>query len=210
MAPNFVQKSTKGDIDFEKAREGKWTILFSHPRYRTPICTTELSEVAKLKATWEKLGVNVFAVSVDSVSHNVEWESEIAKFGGAEIYYPIISDEDYAVSKLYGMLNQDHIDGGMPLTVRSVFFISPAGKIETILTYPASVGRNFAEIVRTVEALQTVSEHKVACPVNWVKGADVVIPPFVSNDEAEKLFGKENINTVFPYLRFTKDPSTKQ
>lgn len=209
VAPDFTAKTTKGDISFHEWSGNSWTILFSHPRAETPICTTELSVVAKLKDTWEALGVKVIGLSVDDVEENVNWGADIEKYGGAEVFYPIICDKDYAVSLKYGMVNQDHIlSTGLPATVRSVYFIDPSKKVQTILTYPASVGRNFDEIVRIVTALQVVSTHKVACPVGWNKGNKCVVPPFVTTEEAKTTHGEVDI--VFPYLRFVEDPSSKQ
>lgn len=209
-APDFVAASQLGEINFHNHIEGKWAVFFSHPRDYTPICTTELSRVAQLKSVWEELDVVPIALSVDKPESHEGWIKDINEWGNTEVYYPIIADFDYKVTKLYGMVNQDHIDaGGLPLTARSVFFIGPDKKVKAIITYPASTGRNFDEIVRVVKSLQLTQNHSVATPVDWCPAKRVVIPPNVTTEEAQKLFDGD-VEVFKPYLRFTADPSTKE
>ena len=205
--PNFTQNTTFGEINFHEALGDSWAILFSHPRFRTPICTTELAAFAKEYKRFEKMGVKVFAFSVDTQEDNDKWTGEIAAFAGVEkLPFPIDCDADYKVSLAYGMVNQDHVDAkGMPLTVRSVFFINPQKKCMAIISYPANVGRNSEEIFRVLEALQLTEKYTVACPVNWTPGKKVVVPPFVSTEDAQAKHGELEI--VQPYLRFVNDPS---
>jgi alkyl hydroperoxide reductase subunit AhpC len=211
VAPDFKQASTKGEISFHDYIGDNWAILFSHPKAKTPICTTELAELNKRMGDFEALGVKVVAIAVDSVDDTQSWVGDIAKLSGEkDVKFPILCDEDYLVAKLYGMVNQEHIDAkGMPLTVRSVFFIAPDKKVGTILTLPANVGRNVDEIIRIVNALQLTTKFfaegkPVACPVNWNKGSRIVVPPFVSTEKALELF--EEVQIVEPYLRFANEP----
>lgn len=211
VVPDFDQNSTKGSINWYNFIEGKWSILFSHPRHRTPICTTELGELNKRYDEFVALDVKIAAVAVDTAEDNNLWAPEIAKFSGKdELSFPILADHDYKIAKLYGMVNQEHIDDkGMPLTVRSVFFISPEKKVAAIITFPANVGRNIDEIFRTLKALQLTvkfaSEGKpVACPVNWTEGDRIVVPPQIPTDKA--LENYKNVEVIEPYLRFADAP----
>lgn len=199
LAPNFQQKSTFGVIDFHKYIDNQWAILFSHPKDFTPVCTTELAEVANLHQDFTQRGVKVLALSVDKLAEHQKWIEDIESYGKTKISYPIIADEDRSVSLAYDMIHPQADD---TFTVRSVYFIDPQKKIRLILTYPAQVGRNFDEILRIVDALQKVDKDQVATPVNWSNGKPTIIPASIKDEKvlAEKYGDK---NEVFPYLRFT-------
>jgi alkyl hydroperoxide reductase subunit AhpC len=208
--PNFTAETTEGSIDFHDWIGESWAILFSHPKDFTPVCTTEFGAVAQLSEEWAKRNTKVIGVSVDGVEDHQKWKSDISTFAGAEAGFPIIADEGLAVSKLYDMLPAEAYlpDGRTPAdsaTVRSVFIIGPDKQLKLSMTYPMTVGRNFGEIVRALDALQTTAKHGVATPANWVEGQDVIIPPSVSNEAATEKFGE--FTSVFPYLRTTKAPS---
>jgi thioredoxin-dependent peroxiredoxin len=203
-APNFQQDSTLGIIDLHSYLGSSWGVLFSHPKDFTPVCTTELGMVAKLLPAFSQRGVKVLALSVDSVSSHLAWIKDIEATQETELTYPIIADENRAVSELYGML---HPEADTTLTVRSVFIIDPHKKIRLTLTYPASTGRNFDELLRVVDSLQLTDEQQVATPANWEHGDPVVILPSISSEAAQTMFPK-GFTTVRPYLRITPQPST--
>jgi len=200
--PNFQQVSTEGTIDlYDYAGDG-WVILFSHPKDFTPVCTTELGAVAKLKGEFDRRGVKVLGLSVDSLESHQGWLQDIEDTQGVRLNFPLLADADRKVAGLYNMIhpNEDNV-----FTVRSVYVIDPAKKLRLTITYPAPTGRNFNEILRVVDALQLTDRNKVATPVNWNEGDDVIILPSVSDDEAKNLF-PEGFRTEKPYLRYTKQP----
>ncbi len=202
--PDFTQESTHGAISFHKWVGDKWAVLFSHPKDFTPVCTTELGEVAKLKKEWEKRNVKVIALSVDSVADHKDWIGDIVETQKTDIWYPILGDPDQKVSKLYGMI---HPDAAANITVRSVFVIDPAKKLRATITYPPSTGRDFREILRVIDSLQLTDKHKVATPVNWKDGEDVIIVPSLTDkDEMKRLFPK-GWTEIRPYLRVTPQPN---
>lgn len=201
-APNFIAKSTEGKIDFYEWLGNSWAILFSHPKDFTPVCTTELGVVAKLKPEFDKRNVKVIGLSVDGLTNHDKWANDIKETQGYKPNFPIIADEDRKVSDLYGMI---HPKANDTLTVRSVFVIGPDKKIKLTLTYPASAGRNFDEILRVIDSLQLTANHKVATPANWKRGEDVIISSAVSDEDAKKLF-PQGWKTVKPYLRTLKQP----
>jgi alkyl hydroperoxide reductase subunit AhpC len=210
VAPDFHAQTTEGPIDFYQWAGDSWVILFSHPKDFTPVCTTELGAVAKLKPEFDKRGVKVIGLSVDPVDNHAKWAADIEETQGCAVNYPMIGDTDLKVAKLYGMLPADApptSEGRTPAnnaTVRNVFIIGPDKQIKLIIAYPMAVGRNFDEILRVVDALQLTSRHKVATPVNWKQGDDVIITTAVSNDDAANLF--PGFKTLKPYLRTTKQP----
>ena len=204
-APNFIAQSTAGKIDFYEWLGNSWAILFSHPKDFTPVCTTELGAVAKLKPEFDKRNVKVIGLSVDGLSNHEKWSNDIKETQGYKPNFPIIADEDRKVSDLYGMIHPKAID---TLTVRSVFVIGPDKKIKLTLTYPASAGRNFDEILRVIDSLQLTANYKVATPANWKRGEDVIISGTVSDEDAKKLF-PQGWKTVKPYLRTVKQPVSK-
>jgi len=209
-APDFTQESTQGPIHFHEWLGNSWGVLFSHPKDFTPVCTTELGQVAKLKADFDKRGVKVIGLSVDPLTNHQGWAKDIQETQGAAPNYPILADSDYKVSKLYGMLPAPV--SGDPTkrtpadnqTVRNVFIVGPDKKIKLILVYPMAVGRNFDEILRAIDALQLTVKHKVATPANWNQGDDVIIVTAVSDEEAKKTF--PGFKTLKPYLRTTAQP----
>jgi alkyl hydroperoxide reductase subunit AhpC len=208
VAPNFKSKTQYGEFDLYEYLGTSWGIFFSHPRDFTPVCTTELGRVAQLKEEWEKRNVKPVALSVDATEDHHKWIEDINETQCASVNFPIVADSDRSVSILYGMLDQTHLNQttGMPFTVRSVFVIDPERKVRLILTYPASTGRNFNEILRVIDSLQLTSYHKVATPADWVKGKDTVVLPTVSDEDAQKLFPK-GFTKVKSYLRVTPDPT---
>jgi len=204
VVPDFTQKSTEGDISFHDWIGDSWAILFSHPKDFTPVCTTELAEVARLKPEFEKRNVKPIALSVDSVASHGDWLADIEETQGSAVNYPILADEDRKVSDLYGMI---HPNANDTLTVRSVFIIDPAKKLRLTLTYPASTGRNFDEILRVIDSIQLTEYHKVATPVNWQDGGDCVIVPAITDpDQMKELFPK-GWQELKPYLRMTPQPN---
>ena len=204
IAPNFKQKSSLGDIDFHKYIEGSWAVLFSHPKDYTPVCTTELGRAAKLKPEFEKRGVKVLALSVDSETSHKGWINDINETQHCTVNFPILADEDKSVSTLYGMIHPQSLDS---FTVRTVFIIDPQKKIRLTLTYPASTGRNFDEILRVIDSLQLTDNHKVATPVDWKRGEEVVIVPALQDPkEIQQRFPKGH-KVVKPYLRLTPQPN---
>src|SRR5687767_13114198 len=180
IAPDFEQDSTQGRIRFHEWLDQSWGILFSHPKDFTPVCTTELGRVANLQAEFEQRNVKVLAVSVDSLDSHRRWSSDIEETQNCQLDYPILADSDRQVARLYDMI---HAEAGDTLTVRSVFFIDPSKKIRALITYPASTGRNFQEILRVIDSLQLTDSHKVATPADWRNGDDVVILPALQDPE---------------------------
>jgi len=201
-APNFIAESTEGKIDFHLWLNKSWAIFFSHPKDFTPVCTTELGVVAKLKPEFDKRNVKVIGLSVDGLVNHDKWINDIKETQGYKPNFPIIADENRKVSDLYGMI---HPKANDTLTVRSVFVIGPDKKVKLILTYPASAGRNFDEILRVIDSLQLTANYKVATPANWKHGEDVIIAGTVSDEDAKKLF-PNGWKTVKPYLRTIKQP----
>ena len=207
--PNFTAETNQGPIKFHDWIGDSWTILFSHPKDFTPVCTTEFGAVAQLKDEWEKRGTKVIGVSVDGVDDHKKWIGDIEKVGGADVGFPIIADESLEVSKAFDMLPEDAYlpDGRTPAdsaTVRSVFIIGPDKRLKLSMTYPMTVGRNFAEVLRALDGLQTSTDKGVATPANWNVGDDVIIPTTVNDEDAKAKFGA--FTTVLPYLRTTKLP----
>ena len=202
-APNFTAQTTEGEIDFHQWLGDGWGVLFSHPADYTPVCTTELGATAKLKSEFEKRNVKVAALSVDGLESHKGWINDINETQNTTVNFPIIADEDKKVASLYDMIHPNADD---KMTVRSVFIIGPDKKIKLMITYPASTGRNFHEILRVIDSLQLTAYQKVATPVNWEEGQDCVILPSVTNEEAETLFPK-GFKEVKPYLRMTPQPN---
>lgn len=202
IAPDFTQDSTAGEIHFHDWLGDSWGVLFSHPKTFTPVCTTELGEVARLKSEFDKRGVKVLALSVDAAADQKKWEGDIAETQGHMVNFPMIADHDSKVSNLYGMI---HPNANDTLTVRTVFIIDPAKKVRLTLTYPASTGRNFEEVLRVIDSIQLTENHKVATPVNWKDGEDVIIVPAVSDEDAKKRF-PDGWEAKKPYLRVVPQP----
>jgi alkyl hydroperoxide reductase subunit AhpC len=200
IAPDFAQDSTEGRLHFHEWLGNSWGVLFSHPKDFTPVCTTELGAVARLKPEWDKRGVKVACLSVDPAESHGRWAADIAETQGHALNFPLIADADRSVSTLYDMV---HPEADPAVTVRSVFVIDPGKKIRLILTYPPSAGRNFDEILRVIDSLQTTDKHKVATPANWQKGEKVIIVPSVSDETAKTLF-PQGWETVKPYLRIVE------
>ncbi|NHK28557.1 peroxiredoxin [Parvularcula flava] len=202
--PDFNQDSTEGPIRFHDWIGDSWCVLFSHPADFTPVCTTELGEVSKLKDEWAKRNVKVIALSVDPVEDHKKWVGDIEETQSCKVWYPILADGDHKVAELYGMI---HPDAAANITVRSVYVIDPNKKLRLTLTYPPSTGRDFREILRTIDSLQLTDGYKVATPVNWKDGDDVIIVPSLK-DEAEinRLFPK-GYTAIKPYLRVTPQPN---
>jgi alkyl hydroperoxide reductase subunit AhpC len=210
-APDFKAQTSEGPISFHDWAGDSWVVLFSHPKDFTPVCTTELGYMAKVKPEFDKRGVKIIGLSVDPVEKHSDWAKDIEETQGTAPNYPIIGDVDFNVSKLYGMLPADV--SGDPAdrtpadnqTVRNVFVIGPDKKVKLILVYPMSTGRNFDEVLRVIDSLQLTAKHKVATPVNWKQGEDVIITSAVSDDEADKTF--PGYKKIKPYLRTTKQPA---
>ncbi|HYM02351.1 MAG TPA: peroxiredoxin [Stellaceae bacterium] len=202
-APDFTQESTEGPIRFHQWAGNSWVVLFSHPKDFTPVCTTELGAVSKLKAQFDKRGVKAIGLSVDPVNDHKEWAKDIAETQGAPLNFPLLADSDRKVSNLYGMIHEKAND---TLTVRSVFVIDPNKKVRLTITYPASTGRNFDEILRVIDSLQLTDNHKVATPVNWKQGEDVIIVPSLQDPEELKRRFPKGFRTLKPYLRYTEQP----
>jgi alkyl hydroperoxide reductase subunit AhpC len=207
MAPDFSAETTQGKINFHEWLDGGYAMLFSHPKDFTPVCSTELSRTAALKSEFDKRNTKVMGLSVDSVGDHAMWETDIGDvaehFNGAALNFPLIADNDKKVAELYGMIHPGELDN---LTIRSVFIIGPDKKIKLMMTYPASTGRNFLEILRTLDSIQLTAKHQVATPVDWKQGDDCIIVPGLSDDEARGIF-KDGWNAIKPYLRLVKDPS---
>ncbi|MEI6381736.1 MAG: peroxiredoxin [Cyanobacteriota bacterium ELA615] len=203
IAPDFTQQSSQGEISFHQWAGDSWVVLFSHPADFTPVCTTELGTVASLKSEFDKRNVKVIALSVDGVNSHKGWITDINETQKTTVNYPIIADEDRVVSDLYGMIHPNSLNN---LTVRSVFVIDPNKKIRLTITYPASTGRNFPEILRVIDSLQLTDNHSVATPANWQDGGDCVVVPSISTEEARVKFPK-GVDEVKPYLRITPQPN---
>ncbi|MCF3592925.1 peroxiredoxin [Rhodobacteraceae bacterium LMO-12] len=210
IVPNFTADTDQGKITFHDWIGDSWAILFSHPKDFTPVCTTEFGAVAQLADEWAKRGTKVIGISVDGVEEHKKWKGDIEGFAGAKAGFPIIADTSLEVSKAFDMLPADAYlpDGRTPAdsaTVRSVFIISPDKKLQLSMTYPMSVGRNFAEVLRALDGLQATYGAPIATPANWVKGQDVIVAMSLNDEEAKAKFG--NIDIKLPYLRTTADPS---
>jgi alkyl hydroperoxide reductase subunit AhpC len=201
-APNFTAETTDGEINFYEYLGDHWGVLFSHPRDFTPVCTTELGEAARLKPEFDKRGVKIIGLSVDPSDSHHEWSKDIEETQGTAVNFPIIADHDKKVADLYDMIHPNASD---TVTVRSVFVVGPDKKIKLTLTYPASTGRNFDEILRVIDSLQLTSKHSVATPANWKDGKDVIIVPSISDEQAKEKF-PAGWQTVKPYLRIVKQP----
>ena len=202
IAPDFEADTTDGTIKFHEWMDDAWAVLFSHPADFTPVCTTELGEVARLKPEFDKRGVKVIGLSVDPLEDHRAWAGDIAETQGHALNFPLVADPDREIADLYGMIHPQADDS---FTVRSVFIIGPDKKVKLTLTYPASTGRNFEEILRIIDSLQLTADHSVATPVNWQQGEDVIIVPSLSDEEAREKFPK-GWETVKPYLRVTPQP----
>lgn len=203
LAPNFVAKTTEGTIDFHKYLGDGWGVLFSHPADYTPVCTTELGAVAKLKSEFEKRNVKVMALSVDGLVDHAAWIKDINETQHTTVNFPLIADKDRNVSQLYDMI---HPNANENFTVRSVFVIGPDKKIKLIITYPASTGRNFDELLRVIDSLQLTAKYSVATPANWKHGEDVVIAPAIKDEDIPEKFPKGHTK-IKPYLRTTPQPN---
>ena len=204
IAPDFEQDSTEGKIKFHEWLGDKWGVLFSHPADFTPVCTTELGRVAKLKPEFDKRGVKAIALSVDPLDSHKGWVGDIEETQGSKVNFPILADADRKVAKLYDMIHPEASDTS---TVRSVFLIDPKKKIRLIITYPASAGRNFDEILRVIDSLQLTEHHSVATPGNWKEGDDVVILPSIQDPEVLKQKFPKGFKALRPYLRMTPQPN---
>ncbi|MBA2483036.1 MAG: peroxiredoxin [Nitrosomonas sp.] len=210
-APNFTAKTTHGEINFHEWLGDSWGLLFSHPKDFTPVCTTELGCMAGLESEFKRRNCKIIGLSIDPVEDHVEWSKDITETQGHAVNYPVIADTDLAVAKLYNMLPADEAgtsEGRTPMTnatVRSVFIVGPDKKIKLMLTYPMTTGRNFDEILRVIDSMQLTAKHKVATPVNWKNGDDVIIVPTVSDEDAKTMF-PDGWKTLKPYLRITKQP----
>ena len=202
-APNFTADTTQGPVTFHDWKGDDWAVLFSHPKDFTPVCTTELGTVAKLKPEFDKRNVKVIGLSVDPLDSHEKWEGDIAETQGQAVNFPMIADADRKVSDLYDMI---HPNANDTLTVRSVFVIDPSHKVRLILTYPASTGRNFDELLRVIDSLQLTDGYKVATPANWTDGDDVIVAPALFDEEAAERFPK-GFTTLKPYLRVTPQPN---
>jgi len=201
-APDFTTETTDGEVSFYDWKGDSWAILFSHPKDFTPVCTTELGRVAALKDEWDKRNVKVIGVSVDPIDSHHEWAKDIADVGGTALNFPLIADPDRTVADLYDLI---HPNANDTLTVRSVYVIGPDNKVKLNLTYPASTGRNFDEIVRAIDSLQLTANHSVATPADWTQGEDVIIAPAISDEDAKERF-PAGWDAKKPYLRYTKQP----
>jgi thioredoxin-dependent peroxiredoxin len=209
-APDFEAETTEGPIHFYDWMGDSWTVLFSHPRNFTPVCTTELGAMARIEPEFERRGVKIIGLSVDAIANHPEWAKDIEETQGVAPNYPIIADSDFAISKAYGMLPAD-VSGDPTArtpadnqTVRNVFVIGPDKKIKLILVYPMTTGRNFDEVLRVIDSLQLTAKHRVATPANWKQGGDVIIAGSVSDDEAKQLF--PGYRSPKPYIRITSQP----
>jgi alkyl hydroperoxide reductase subunit AhpC len=213
-APDFQAKTTDGPIEFHDWIGDSWAVLFSHPKDFTPVCTTELGYMAKIKPEFDRRGVKLIGLSVDPIDKHEEWADDIEETQGARPNYPIIGDSDYGVAKLYGMLGADV--SGDPAdrtaadnqTVRNLLVIGPDKKVKLVLAYPMTTGRNFDEVLRVIDSLQLTAKHKVSTPANWQQGDDVIIAGSVSNDEAKEIFG--SWHEPKPYIRIVPQPNGKE
>jgi alkyl hydroperoxide reductase subunit AhpC len=200
-APDFTADTTEGKINFYEYLGDGWGVLFSHPKDFTPVCTTELGRVAKLKKEFDARNTKVIGVSVDPVDSHEKWAKDIEETQGVALNFPLIGDADRTVADLYGMIHPNASD---TMTVRSVFVVGPDKKLKLTLTYPASTGRNFDEILRVIDSLQLTANHKVATPADWKNGEDVIVVPAVSDEDARAKFG--SFDAKKPYLRYVKQP----
>jgi len=210
IAPDFTAETTQGTINFHDWIGDSYAVLFSHPKDYTPVCTTELGEVARLKPEFDKRNTKVIGLSVDKVGDHEGWSRDIHEVSGHEVTFPMIGDYDLKVSKLYNMLPADETDtegrtAANNATVRTVYIIGPDKKIKAMLIYPMSSGRNFPEIIRLLDSIQLTANHPVATPVNWNRGEDVIVAPSLNNDQAKERFG--DFKTVKPYLRTIPQPA---
>ena len=211
LAPNFDAETTQGKINFHKWAGDSWVVLFSHPKDFTPVCTTALGSLQSLKPEFDKRNVKIIGLSVDPISDHKKWSEDIKEVTGYKPSYPIIGDENLQVAKLYGLLpgstsgSSEGRTAADNQTVRTVFVIGPDKRVKLFLTYPMATGRNFLEILRTIDSIQLTAKYKVATPAGWKQGEDVIIVPAVKDDEAKKLF-PEGWKTVKPYLRVIKQP----
>jgi alkyl hydroperoxide reductase subunit AhpC len=202
-APDFSAETTDGPIDFHSWKQGKWAVLFSHPKDFTPVCTTELGAVAKLKPEFDQRNTRVIGLSVDPIDSHQRWQADIEDTQGVKLNFPLIADSDRKIADAYGMIHPKADD---TFTVRSVFVIGPDNKVKLTLTYPASTGRNFDELLRVIDSLQLTANYSVATPADWKDGDDVIIVPAVSDEAAKEKF-PAGWNAVRPYLRLTKQPN---
>lgn len=202
-APNFKAKTSQGEIDFYEYLGNSWGVLFSHPADYTPVCTTELGRTASLKGEFEKRGVKVLALSVDPVDKHLGWINDINETQNCNVEFPIIADDDRKVSTLYDFI---HPNASATATVRSLVIIGPDKLVKLIITYPASTGRNFVEVLRVIDSLQLTANHSVATPANWAHGEDVIVVPAISTEDAIKKFPK-GVKVIKPYLRYTPQPN---
>lgn len=211
QAPNFQVDTTHGKIDFHEWIGDKWAVLFSHPKDFTPVCTTELGYMASIQAEFDKRNTKIIGLSIDPLNDHEKWLKDVEEVGGSAVRYPVIADTDLHVAKLYNMFPADETGSAegrtavTNATVRSVFIIGPDKNIKLMMTYPMTTGRNFNEILRVIDSMQLTAKHKVATPVNWKQGDDVIIVPSVSNEEAQKIY-PQGWETVKPYLRKVKQP----
>lgn len=203
IAPDFTAETTEGTIHFHEWLGDSWGMIFSHPADFTPVCTTELGRTAQLKDEFDRRGVKVIAVSVDPLDQHHEWVKDINEVNNTTVNFPLIADHDRNVATLYGMI---HPNASATATVRSVFIIGPDKKVKLTLTYPASTGRNFFEILRVIDSLQLTADYQVATPADWQEGEDVIVTPAVPNDQLEEKFPK-GVTFVKPYLRKTPQPN---
>jgi alkyl hydroperoxide reductase subunit AhpC len=214
-APDFEAETTEGKLRFHEWMGDSWAVLFSHPRNFTPICTTELGYLAKLKPEFDRRNVKVIGLSVDPLDNHAEWAADIEETQGQALNYPLIADGDFQISKLYGMLpatvsgDPEQRTPADNATVRNVFVVGPDKKIKLILVYPMTTGRNFDEVLRVIDSLQLTAEHRVATPVNWVPGEDVIISGSVSDEQARGLY-PDGWKAPRPYLRIVHDPRSSQ
>jgi alkyl hydroperoxide reductase subunit AhpC len=206
IAPDFVQQSTVGEIHFHEWLGDSWGLLFSHPKDFTPVCTTELGMTAKLRTEFERRRVKVLAISVDGLDSHMRWLGDINETQDTEVAFPVLADPDHKVADLYDMI---HPNANDTFTVRSVYFIDPKKKVRAMITYPASTGRNFEEILRVIDSLQLTDSHSVATPVNWKYGDDVIIVPALQDPELLKQKFPKGFKVVKPYLRITPQPDLK-
>ena len=212
--PDFTARTSMGTINFHEFIGDSWCVLFSHPADFTPVCTTEFGATARLAHEWSKRGTKIIGLSVDGTEDHERWIADINETQHTQVNFPIIADKDRRVSMLFGMLDATTFGHGASLgqtmTVRSVFIISPAKRVELMLTYPAYIGRNFDEILRVLDALQLSSKYRVATPANWRPGDDTVVLPFISDEEAERLYADQGgVRKVRSYLRYVRDPSLR-
>jgi alkyl hydroperoxide reductase subunit AhpC len=204
LAPDFEADTTEGKIRFHEWLGNEWGVFFSHPKDFTPVCTTELGEVARIKPEFDRRGAKVIGLSVDPVADHERWAADIEATQGAALNYPLVGDPDRKVAELYGMV---HPASDPTLTVRAVFLIGPDKRVKATLTYPPSTGRNFAEILRVLDSLQLTARHRVATPVNWEPGGEVIIAPSVSDEEARSAH-PEGWQALKPYLRVVRQPES--